>query len=71
MEGVIVTPRAKTYKRETAGVMLLFLAALTIWGIWEPEAKDASRFYAIFIFTFAAGAFGLDAWSKQIGPRYE
>lgn len=60
----------KTYKREVAGLMLLFLAGLTVWGVWEPEAKEASRFFAIFIFTFAAGAWGLDAWAKQLGGRY-
>lgn len=64
-----MTPTPKTYKREVAGLMLLFLAGLTVWGVWEPEAKEASRFYAIFIFTFSAGAWGLDAWAKQLGGR--
>lgn len=61
-----MTPQ-KTYKREVAFLMLLYLAGLTIWGVYEPEAKEASRFHAIFIYTFAAGAWGLDALSKQFG----
>lgn len=64
-----MTPTPKTYKREVAGLMLLFLAGLTVWGVWEPEAKEASRFYSIFIFTFSAGAWGLDSWAKQLGGR--
>lgn len=58
---------AKTYKREVAGLLLAFWAAMTVWGVSEPEAKEASRFMAIFVFTFAAGAWGLDAWAKQLG----
>lgn len=57
----------KTYKREVAFLLLLYLIGMTIWGVYEPEAKEASRFHAIFIYTFAAGAWGLDALSKQFG----
>ncbi|MDE0590407.1 hypothetical protein OU789_10760 [Halocynthiibacter sp. C4] len=58
---------AKTYKRETSWAMLLFLAALVVWGPWNPEAKEAARFLSTYIFIFAGGAFGLDAIVKQWG----
>lgn len=57
----------KTYKREVAMVMLLFLAILGVWGIWEPEAKVAAQFFTLPIFTFAGGAFAMDAAFKQGG----
>jgi len=58
--------KAKTYKRELAVVMLAFLGALFVWGVFDPEAKDSARFLTLPIFTFAGGAFGMDAWAKQL-----
>ncbi len=56
----------KTYKRELAILMLAFLAGLVVWGIYNSEARDAARFLTLPIFTFAGGAFGLDALAKQL-----
>lgn len=56
----------KTYKREAAIVMLLFLAGLFLWGIWEPRAGDAAQYLTTPIFLFAGAAFGVDAYAKQV-----
>lgn len=58
--------REKTYKRELAAAMLAFLGGLVIWGVFDPGAADAARFLTLPVFTFAGGAFGLDAMSKQL-----
>lgn len=58
----------KTYKREVAVAMLLFLGGLFVWGVGEPEAKQAAQFLTLPIFSFAGAAFALDAVFKQ-GPR--
>lgn len=55
----------KTYKREVAGVMLVYLAVAFIWGVSSPEAMEAARFLTLPIFGFAAGAFAIDAVYKQ------
>lgn len=57
----------KTYKREVAVVMLLFLAALVVAGIYMPDtiAWQAAQFFTLPIFTFATAAFGIDAVFKQ------
>lgn len=57
----------KTYKRETAGVLLFFWLVMAIWGVWEPEAQRIFEFITLPIFTFAGGAFALDATFKQGG----
>lgn len=59
---------SKTYKREVASVLLVFVMLLTVWGIWEPAAAEAARSLKVEVFAFAALAFGLDAWRKQIAP---
>jgi hypothetical protein len=56
---------SKTYKREVAGAMLAFGAVLFIWGVKEPLALEAAKFLTFPIFTFAAGAFAIDAIFKQ------
>lgn len=58
----------KTYKREVAVVMLLWIAAMAIWGVWQPDARQVAEFFALPVFTFAGGAFALDAVFKQ-GPN--
>ena len=57
----------KTYKREVAMGMLLWLAGMAMWGIWEPEAKQAAEYFTLPIFTFVGGAFAMDAAFKQGG----
>ena len=56
----------KTYKRETAGALLLVYVGLLIGGVWYPEAFNASEALKLQVFTFAALAFGMDAYSKQV-----
>jgi len=57
----------KTYKREAAAVMLAFLGVMAFWGVWEPEAQRTAEYFTLPIFTFAGGAFALDAVFKQGG----
>lgn len=58
----------KTYKREVAAVMLLFLAALVVAGIIWPDtiAWEAAKFFTLPIFTFAGASFGADFYAKQV-----
>ena len=58
--------REKTYKREIAVALLAYLLGFFLWGVFEPEAGEAARFLTLPVFTFAAGAFGLDALAKQL-----
>ncbi|WP_299549392.1 hypothetical protein [uncultured Tateyamaria sp.] len=57
----------KTYKREVAGAMLVFLFTLFIWGIQAPETKaiQVAEFLALPIFGFAYGAWAIDAVQKR------
>lgn len=57
----------KTYKRELSVVMLLFLAALTVAGVFfdEPAAWEAAKYFTLPIFTFTGAAYGIDAYFKQ------
>ena len=56
----------KTYKREIAVAMLAFFGALTVAGMWFPQASDAAESLKYEVFGFAALAFGMDAYSKQV-----
>lgn len=57
----------KTYKREFSAALLIFWAAMTVWGVFNPEARQASEFMLIGVFGLAAGAFGMDSLAKQFG----
>jgi hypothetical protein len=59
--------KTKTYKREVALVMLVCLAGLFVWGVYSPQAMQVAEFLTFPIFTFAGGAFALDAAFKQGG----
>lgn len=60
--------RHKTYKRETAITLLMFLGGLFVWGVFGNEAAaDAARFLTLPVFAFAGGAFGMDALAAQFG----
>ena len=59
--------KTKTYKREVALVMLVCLAGLFGWGVYSPQAMQVAEFLTFPIFTFAGGAFALDAAFKQGG----
>jgi len=58
-------PTKKTYKREVAGVLMLFLMGFFVWGVWDPRAQQAAEFLTLPVFTFAGGAFALDSVFKQ------
>jgi len=55
----------KTYKREVAVGLLAYYFVTLTWGIWDPGAAAAAEAVKIPAFTFAAGAFALDAGAKQ------
>lgn len=59
----------KTYKREVAIAMFVFLAGLFVWGVYDAEAKDSARFLTLPIFGFGGAAFALDWRTKQGGPN--
>lgn len=66
--------KQKTYKREVASLQLLlhwglvaFIAALVMQGNPGVGALiDLAVGLAIWVYGFAAAAFGLDSWAKQI-----
>ncbi|WP_420415140.1 hypothetical protein [Roseibium sp.] len=64
----------KTFKRETAIGMFLFLLVLCVFDLTSGGTTGAFRWaelLALPIFGFAGVAFGLDAAAKQlpIGPK--
>lgn len=61
---------AKTYKREVAGGLLLFNLALGFWGIWEPTALTFADMLMPYVFSFASGAWLVDAVQRQVMPKY-
>jgi len=59
--------RSKTYKRETAGVMLAFLGGMFVWGVaGNADAMATAESLKMPLLLWAGGAFGMDAWSKQL-----
>lgn len=58
--------REKTYKREVAFGLLAIFVGLTIAGMWVPEAVTAAESLKHETFAFAALAFGIDAYAKQV-----
>lgn len=56
----------KTYKREVAYSMLGFLATMSVAGVVIPGALDVAETLVTPIFLFAGGAFGMDAYARQI-----
>lgn len=58
----------KTFKREVALAMLVAYFGLLVYGMWSPEAAVAAESVKYPAFTFAAGAFAIDAVFKQ-GPK--
>jgi len=58
--------RPKTYKREVALGLVLFLLGLFVWGVWDERAMQAAEFLTLPVFAFLGGAFGMDAFAKQI-----
>lgn len=65
-----VEPKApKTYKREVALGLFTTLAALVVAGVafGHERSWEAAQFFTLPVFSWAAGAFGLDAIAKQWG----
>ncbi len=56
----------KTYKREVAYVLFGFLATMAVAGIFLPGAFATAEYLVTPIFLFAGGAFGMDAYARQI-----
>ena len=63
-------PEHKTLKRETAALMLLFLAGIAVYDIVMGGNTPAQKWGEMLmypIFLSAGGAFGLDSAIKQGG----
>lgn len=61
--------REKSYKRETAAVMLMFLAGMIVWGVFRPSAALAAEGLMIPVFLFATAAFGFQAYATYVENR--
>lgn len=62
-------PPPKTFKRETAVAMLAVALGLLIWGAsGNAAAEQSAEALLAYAVPFAALAFGLDAYSKQLKP---
>ncbi len=68
----------KTYKRETAAVQLVLHWALVMLIVYiavtNPERPlddlvALATGLAVWVYGFAATAFGMDAWAKQVQPQ--
>ncbi|PTR08725.1 hypothetical protein C8J28_13412 [Cereibacter azotoformans] len=60
----------KTWKREVALGLLAYCAGLGAYVAWTGSAAGMSvlELWLPGSYLFAAGAFGLDSWSKQVRP---
>ncbi len=56
----------KTYKREVATFMLMFVGGAHTAGMWFPEAVQMAEYLTTPVFMFAGAAFGMDAYAKQV-----
>jgi hypothetical protein len=56
----------KTYKREVAVAMLIFVGVFHVLGMWMPEAIQVAEYLTTPVFLFAGAAFGMDAYAKQV-----
>lgn len=70
--------KPKTYKRETATAQLALHWALVMSIVYialTQNDRDLSALVdlaiglAIWVYGFAAAAFGMDSWAKQIQPQ--
>jgi len=58
--------KPKTYKREVALSMLVFLGVLFVASIFKEEVLGIAEYLTTPIFLFATAAFGIDAYAKQV-----
>jgi len=56
----------KTYKREVAISMLMFVVGAHTAGMWFSEAVQMAEYLTTPVFMFAGAAFGMDAYAKQV-----
>ena len=59
----------KTYKRETAWFLLVAVLIMAVSTAFYPEIIPAFETLVYPSFIFIMGAFGLDAWAKQINYK--
>lgn len=61
----------KTYKREAAVSLVVFVLGMFTYGVHSGDtvAVDVAKFLTTPVMLFAAAAFGLDAYSKQVLGR--
>ena len=62
--------KLKTYKREMSFVLFVFLMSCAVWAILgNPMAYNITKLFILPVFSFGAGAFGLDAVLKHVGGK--
>ena len=66
-----MTPRRKTLKREVAAAALAYCAGMglvaVVWG--SEQALEVVKIFVVPSFAFAAAAFGVDEYAKNIAGR--
>jgi len=64
--------RTKTGKRETAWAMLGYVAGLGVAAVWleSVQAMQLVELFVVPVIVFAAGALGVDEYSKNILGRH-
>ncbi len=65
---------AKSGKRETAALLALFTAGLTIWGFWEFDQNGRLSVITMYLVAATAalgGAFGLHSLIAQGGLSFK
>lgn len=69
--------RCKTYKREVAVVQLVLHWALVMGIVYIAMTQNdrdladlvgLATGLAVWVYGFAAAAFGMDSWAKQVNP---
>lgn len=66
---IIVKEKDKSYKREMSGALFAVLFLFFILGIFYPQLTQAAEMLLAPTFVFGGGAFGMDAYAKQIQNR--
>ena len=68
--------RVKTYKREVAVIQLVLHWALVMficWLVYNDKPVDGvidlAVGLAVWVYGFAAAAFGMDSWAKQVNTQ--
>ena len=60
--------KVKTYKREVSGILFIFLLSCAVWAmLGNTVAFSVMEAFMLPVFSFGAGAFGLDAVLKHVG----